>query len=132
MNRQQRQFIAGELVKLAKGLTASSSFETLEEAEAFTAEIARQLRKHKLSLGIKNFRQNYKGTGSQKAARQIFISFKNGSVIDVWIYPTYVQYGGVVLLDKPINPRKRKINIDDAKKVADMMADDLALWLEES
>lgn len=106
----------------------------LDEAEAYTAEVAKLVRKKKGELGISSFRQNYKGKGSQRAIRQIWMRFKNGAVIDVWIHPGGVKYGGVVSVHpsgarRGPDPSVRKTT-DNAKKTADTIADDLKEWME--
>jgi hypothetical protein len=121
------------LLRLAKAVLADG-FQDPDEAEAYTKEVAMLVREKKGKLGISSFRQNYKGTGSQRAVRQIWLRFKNGAVIDVWILPGGVQYGGVAAIhpsgERTVpNPTRRKTP-DDARKTADLIADDLKEWME--
>jgi len=67
--------------------------------EQQTAAIARAFRSHKKDAQIRGIRQNYKGTGSKRAHRQLFVRFENGSCIDVWLHPKYAKYGGVIGVD---------------------------------
>lgn len=127
--------IAKELIKVAKVLISAEL--SPEEGEVFTAEVSRQLKKKKKELGIKSMKQNYKGVGNQKAGRQVWIRFINGAVIDVWLYPSHITYGGVVNIDptgsrtKP-HPNIVKLNNENPKKVAEMIVDDLKTWMEEA
>ena len=128
-----RKMVARRLLRLAREILADG-FQGPDEAEAYTKEVAMLIRKKRGQLGIASFRQNYNGTGSQKAVRQIWMSFKNGAVIDVWIHPGVVKYGGVVGIHPSgkrtvPNPSVRKTP-DDAKKTADIIADDLKEWMQ--
>ena len=62
--------------------------------EAFTGEVAKAIQKHKKVLGVSNIRQNYKGTGSQVARRQLYVSFKTNQVIDIWLDENAVKFDG--------------------------------------
>jgi len=117
-----------------RGRGAHVAFADLDKAEAYTKEVAALLRKKKGELGIRSFRQGYKGTGSQRAVRQIWLRFKNGAVIDVWIHPGGVAYGGVVGIHpsgvrRGPDPSSRKTT-NNARKTADAVADDLKEWME--
>jgi len=125
--------IARRLVAMARELTAGM---TPEEGEVFTRDIVKALQKKKRELGIKSMRQNYKGTGSRKAERQLWTRFTNGAVLDLWLSPEMVMYGGVVGIDASgnrtyPNPRKRPIR-GNARRVADMIVDDVQAWFDET
>jgi hypothetical protein len=62
----------------------------------YNTKLARLMMKLKKDAGAESIRQNYKGTGSQKARRQLWVRFKSGAVIDLWIDMGYVGLGGVV------------------------------------
>ena len=50
----------------------------------------------KKDAGAETIRQNYRGTGSQKAVRQIFVRFRSGAVVDLWLRHGFLEFGGVV------------------------------------
>ena len=106
------------------------------DEEKFTDMIAKAFKKHKKVAGITNVRQNYKGTGSKRARRQLYIKFDNGAVIDIVLSPESVQYMGVVAIradGKRIEPQPRGFKYENMK-VADIgkrIADDLASWSVE-
>jgi hypothetical protein len=62
----------------------------------YNTKLAKLMKKLKKDAGAATIRQNYKGTGSQKARRQLWIRFKSEAVIDVWLDMGYVTFGGVV------------------------------------
>lgn len=71
---------------------------TVDEQMAFTAAVAKALLTHRKDVGITNVRQNYKGTGSQRARRQLWISFDDGRAVDVWLDADGFTVGGVTQL----------------------------------
>jgi hypothetical protein len=111
------------------------SFDTPEEDEEFTKNIAKAFAKNKRELGIKGIKQNYKGTGRKKAHRQLWVRFHSGAVIDLWIEPERVTYGGVVWINaegkrvRP-NPTGFRINTDNVRRIADQITEDLKNWLD--
>lgn len=64
--------------------------------EEYTAAIAKLMQGLKKTVGASSLRQNYKGTGRESARRQIWTNFEDGSVIDIWLNHTNVEFGGVV------------------------------------
>ena len=98
--------------------------------EKFTAAIATALRQRKKEAGIRSIRQNYKGTGSQRANRQLYVNFKNGSVIDIWISPAKVWYGGVIWRQSDgSNTRLPPYHISGSPDdIADRIVTDLTEW----
>jgi hypothetical protein len=62
----------------------------------YNTKLAKLMAKLKKEAGAKSIKQNYKGTGKQKARRQLWVRFKSGAVIDIWIDMGYVGLGGVV------------------------------------
>jgi hypothetical protein len=64
--------------------------------DEFNTQLSKLTKKLKKEAGVATIRQNYKGTGSQKPVRQLWVNFKDGSVIDIWLKKGSVQFGGVV------------------------------------
>ena len=89
MNNQK---IASELVKVAKSLVADE----IDEAVEFNKDVLKEIKKLKKDLGATKIRGNYRGTGSKRADRQVFVRFGEGGyssdVIDIW-----VKKGGTTL-----------------------------------
>lgn len=60
-----------------------------EADEAYTKDIAKAVGRAKRSLGLQVVRQNYKGTGAQAAARQIFLrpggEWSGAQPADLWL-----------------------------------------------
>lgn len=61
----------------------------------YNTALAKLLRRLKRDLGATAVRQDYRGTGSQKAYRQIFVTFPDFS-IDLWLKENRVGLGGVL------------------------------------
>lgn len=59
-------------------------------------KIAKLMQNLKVDLGCKAIRQNYRGTGSRAARRQLFVTLPNGRMIDVWLELGSVEIGGVI------------------------------------
>ncbi len=66
---------------------------TSNEFNTPLSKLMQGLKKH---AGAKSVTQNYKGTGSQSYRRQLWVSFVDGSCIDVWLNESSAQLGGVV------------------------------------
>lgn len=64
--------------------------------EEYTGKVAKLFSRLKASIGVESSRQSYKGTGSARADRQIYVRFTDGAVIDVWITAGDVHFGGVI------------------------------------
>jgi len=88
------------LARLISEMTAA------EDINAFNTKLARLFQKLKKDAAAKSIAQNYKGTGSQKFRRQLWIRFKSGAVIDVWL-ENNLKLGGVVMngIGHPISTR---------------------------
>ena len=65
-------------------------------ADEFNTTLSKLMKGLKKDAGVKSIRQNYKGTGSQKAVRQLWVRFTGGSVIDIWLQHHTISFGGVV------------------------------------
>lgn len=73
---------------------AEAAFDTLvaqnaQLAKAFASGLKKQ-------AGAATVRQNYVGTGRAAFRRQVWVRFRDGSVIDLWVEGTKVCLGGVV------------------------------------
>lgn len=67
-----------------------------EKVLEFNNTLSKLVKNLKKDAGAKSIKQNYRGTGKQKARRQLYIHFKNGAVLDIWLDMGYVGLGGVV------------------------------------
>ncbi len=63
--------------------------------EAYTAAISKAMKALAARVQGVTFQQNYKGTGSKAAHRQVFVRFPSGAFIDVWLTDGGVSFGGV-------------------------------------
>ena len=97
--------LAKELVKVAQALIAeepvveapaAETINPIDVAMQFTADVSKELLKLRKAYGIKGVRQNYKGTGSKRASRQLFVKDIAGNMVDVWLERDYYQIGGVI------------------------------------
>jgi hypothetical protein len=68
---------------------------------AYTTKLAKLLGRLKKDAGASTVSQNYKGTGSQKFRRQLWVRFTSGAVIDLWLERDRVKLGGVVMNRPP-------------------------------
>lgn len=83
-----------EVEPWARGGTAPP-VDPLDAAEAFTKALARKMQGLKRALGARRVAQNYKGTGSKRADRQVYVHLADGDV-DVWLERTGWRIGGVI------------------------------------
>ena len=74
---------------------------TMTEQALRTAAIAKALLPLKKTAGLAAIRQNYKGTGSQRARRQLWIVLRNGSAVDIWLDAESYTIGGVTQIRIP-------------------------------
>jgi len=63
---------------------------------AYNTVLAKLCQKLKRDSGAKSITQNYKGTGKQSFRRQLWVTYKNGAVIDLWLEADSIRFGGVV------------------------------------
>lgn len=68
----------------------------LDVAETYTATLAKFFQKLKKDAGAESVCQNYKGVGTQRMRRQLWVRFKNGACIDLWLNEKHLLFGGVV------------------------------------
>jgi len=83
-------------IKLPK--TAST-----EDCFAYQKELGKELRKLKKTHNVESVRQGYKGTGSQRLRKQVWINHPSLSrgTMDLWIFGTRMEVGrGVVGLPR--------------------------------
>jgi len=66
-----------------------------EDFNEFNTALAKLMRGLKRDVGAKIIRQGYRGTGSQKARRQIFVRWPDGTPLDIWLDKGSVQMGGI-------------------------------------
>lgn len=75
------------------------------DAIGYNAELGKLLKGLKKTLGATSINTNYRGTGSKAYARQYWIRFANGAVLDVFLENGVILLGGVVW----INPRGERV-----------------------
>jgi len=92
--------IAQELVCVAKlvALDSAGMEDLIDELAKYTAAIAKALLKLRRPYGIRSIRQNYKGTGRQRARRQLWVKLSNDEAVDVWLDAESYSIGGVTML----------------------------------
>jgi hypothetical protein len=87
------------IIKMKKGRgTVQAEFTDWTE---YNTKLAKLMQKLKKDVGAGSIRQGYKGTGSQKARRQLWVRWKNEAVIDIWLDMGYVTFGGIVMNRPP-------------------------------
>jgi hypothetical protein len=69
---------------------------SIEEITAYNGALAKLFQRLKKDAGAERIAQNYRGTGSQVFRRQLWVRFKSGAVIDLWLERHGVKFGGVV------------------------------------
>lgn len=101
---------------------------------AYNTALAKLMKRLKKDCGAKSIRQNYKGTGSQKAVRQLWVNFGNGAILDIWLNMGSVMFGGVVARHPEHDgtyPNPRTINHGDRtpEQTYRLVKDTLKKWL---
>jgi len=119
---QNKKSAALELLRVASMIIADEdvvAIDPIDVASKFTADIAKELMRYRKSHGLVSIRQNYKGTGRQRASRQLWVRLEQGAV-DVWLNPGSYSIGGVTQMRLPgefaYGP---KSPADVAKEIAD-------------
>ena len=94
--QQNKRSAALELLKVASMIMADDEviIDPIDVAAHFTADVAKELMRFRKSHGLISIRQNYKGTGRQRASRQLWVRLDQGAV-DVWLNPGSYSIGGV-------------------------------------
>lgn len=72
-----------------------------DDPTSFNTVLAKELQKLKKDAGAESIAQNYRGTGSQVHRRQLWVRFKSGAVIDLWLEKDSIRFGGVVMNAPP-------------------------------
>lgn len=102
------------------------------DANTFNTDLSKQLKILKKNAGASNIRQNYKGTGSRKYRRQLYVRFNSGAVIDLWLEDDHIGLGGVVKNRASDNaaelPRSVAYNGRQPSEVAQEVAQLLKAW----
>jgi len=62
----------------------------------FNTKLAKLMQGLKKGADAETIKGNYKGTGKQAFRRQLWVRFKNGAVIDLWLENGRLEFGGVV------------------------------------
>lgn len=97
-----------------------------ETPDDYTRELAKLLQNLKKDLGATSVVQGYKGTGSKKHRRQIWIHLQNDHAYDLWLNATFIQIGGVAI---PFfeNPEDRTVRyLDTPRETYDLLVTRLA------
>jgi len=97
--------------------------------DAYNAALAKLMKGLKHDASVKSMRQEYKGTGSQKARRQLWTRFKNGAVLDIWLDKGSVKFGGVVARPSYPDPRVIK-NLPKPEETYRRIKEILNKWLD--
>lgn len=81
------------------------------DALAYNTRLAKLLQKLKRDAGAETIAQNYRGTGKQAFRRQLYVRFKSGAVIDLWLENNHIGFGGVVRNSPPgtVRPLQRGV-----------------------
>lgn len=95
-----RNVIAADLLRLAEEVVAGVEVEE-DPQVLYNTTLAKLMQRLKKDAGAEKIAQNYRGTGSQKARRQLWVRFKSGAVIDLWLNDKYLGFGGVVMNRSP-------------------------------
>ena len=120
--------VAKELVAVSKLLSYEEGSmgvpvtDPIDVAAQYTADIGRELLKLRRAYGLLGVRQNYKGTGSQRANRQLYIRLPTDESVDVWLNMQNYEIGGVTNLRLPGSfPYNGRTPTEVAKDIADKL-----------
>jgi len=92
-HRPSRETLAQRLARLSHRV-AGDTFD-IDAAKDYNLRLAKLLQKLKRDAGAKFVVGNYKGTGSKRHRRQIFVRFTNDLSIDLWLEDDNVSFAGV-------------------------------------
>lgn len=106
----------------------------VQDKVEFNTKLSKLMKRLKKDAGATSITQNYRGTGSQKAVRQLWVRFKNGAVLDIWLNMGNVMFGGVVARHPEHDntyPDPRQINHADRtpEEVYRLAKDALKKWV---
>lgn len=85
---------------------------------AFNTALASLLKRLKKDVGSCTVKQNYRGTGSQKARRQMWVRFDKGGVIDIWLDNGFAIFGGIVARREFDGPGFEKTHIPHGTRIS--------------
>jgi len=102
----------------------------------YNTVLAKQLQKLKRDAGAETITQNYRGTGSKAYRRQLFVRFKSGATIDLWLEKNHIGFGGVVRISPPgtVDTMQRGIAYGDLspEQVYEQTAQALGEWAKHT
>lgn len=67
----------------------------------YNQKLAKLCQKLKKDAGAETIQGNYKGTGRQRFRRQVFVRFKSGAFLDLWLENDRLEFGGVAVRSAP-------------------------------
>lgn len=73
---------------------------TNDEMNDFNTKLSKYLKNLKKDAGAISIKQNYKGTGSRKYRRQLYVRFSDNEVTDLWLEDNHIQTYGVITKSK--------------------------------
>ena len=103
----------------------------------YNSTLAKLFGKLKKDTGAETIRQNYRGTGSQKFRRQMWVRWPNGGSMDIWLDDNEVMFGGIVSIlpgGQRIEAPKKRIAYDDAspEDIYKAVVANLKNWLKDA
>ena len=111
--------------------TPESPAEQKNDPIAFNTELAKLMQKLKKDAGASSISQNYRGTGSQAHRRQLWVRFKSGAVIDLWLEESKVGLGGIVKNGVPGKPKGLVKEVAYGNKTPEQVYKEVAGHLKE-
>jgi len=118
---------------LRQELTEDKNEEWLE----YNSKLAKLFSKLKKDTGAETIRQNYRGTGSQKYRRQMWVRWPNGGSMDIWLDDGEVMFGGIVSIlpgGQRVDAPKKRIPYEDhsPEETYKAVVANLAKWLKDA
>jgi hypothetical protein len=100
VHRSKVEVVAGRAAKTADmdDPVAVPVSDPIDIEAQYTADIGKELLRLRSAYGLQGIRQNYRGTGRQRARRQLYIRLENGALVDVWLNSSDYEIGGVTLI----------------------------------
>lgn len=116
---------SGESLALFQPQSAAGKYD--DDPDAFNAKLAKLMGRLKKEIGALNIQQNYKGTGSKKHRRQLYVRlpFHPRGGPDVWLDSGYVQIGGVIDVPKSLGPMRKKYENEEPEAIYAWIRDSL-------
>jgi hypothetical protein len=94
-----KDWLTDEVKYILGEMTAQQELPGVSETDdwlTYNTQLAKYMQRLKRDAAATSIAQNYRGTGSRSYRRQLWIHFKSGAVIDVWLENGYAKLGGVV------------------------------------